>query len=110
AAGPALRPLGDLAEVRRGLTTGANDVFYLPRARAAALGLEGDALVPLLRSPRAAGERIAVDPDGTPHLALLVPAGAGRGSHPAALRYLDEAAPRARGATLAARDPWWALP
>ena len=38
-AGRRLVPLGALAEVWRGVTSGANDVFYLPRARAAALGL-----------------------------------------------------------------------
>ena len=35
AAAARLVPLGELVEVRRGVTSGANEVFYLPRARAA---------------------------------------------------------------------------
>ena len=45
-------PLGELAVVRRGLTTGANAFFYLTRDQAARRGVERELLVPALRSPR----------------------------------------------------------
>jgi hypothetical protein len=111
-AGPALRPLGALAEVRRGVTSGANDIFYLTRARAAELALEPALLAPLLRSPRAAAaDRIAIDPDATPHVALLAPSDrAALERHPVACRYLDGHLERAATPSLAARRAWWSLP
>ncbi|RMH44806.1 MAG: hypothetical protein D6689_01435 [Deltaproteobacteria bacterium] len=105
AAGDRLIALGEVADVRRGATTGANDVFYLPRARAAALGIEPEALVPLLKRP---ADRIDVDPRATPLVAVAVdPARAAR--LPGARRYLASRREVATRRTLRARDPWWAL-
>jgi predicted RNA methylase len=111
AAGDALVPLGELAEVWRGFTTGANEIFYVDRARAAELGLEADALVPLVRSPRAGAPCIDVDPDATTHLALVLPAEAAALARlPAARRWVDVHADAAVRPTLRARPSWWALP
>jgi len=112
AAGDRLLPLEQMATVRRGVTSGANDLFYLSRDRAAQLGLEPDLLAPLLRSPREPGsETIAIDPTALPTLVLLAPADeAELAGFPAARRYVVEHADAAGRATLRARSPWWALP
>ena len=99
-----LVPLGTLAEVRRGVTSGANSFFYLTRADAARAGLEPSVLRPLLRSPRAA-PRIAVTAAALPSVALV----ADRLS-PAARAYVAAHRALAERPTLAARDRWWALP
>jgi hypothetical protein len=111
AAGDRLVRLDRLAEVRRGVTSGANRLFYVSRARAAALGLEPAVLVPLLRSPREpGGETIAVDPAALPTLALLAPAAAGElARFPAARRYIGQHVALAARPTLRARPSWWAL-
>ena len=111
-AGDRLVPLAELAEVRRGITSGANDLFYLPRERAAALGLEPAVLAPLLRSPRdAGGGTIEVDPARLDTLALIAPADErALAGYPAARRYVAGRAAAADRPTLRARRPWWALP
>ena len=111
AAGDRLVPLDRLAEVRRGVTSGANQLFYVSRARAAELELEPALLAPLLRSPREpGGETIAVDPAALATLALLAPPGAGAlARFPSAGRYIAEHAELAGRPTLRARPSWWAL-
>lgn len=44
--------LGDIAEVRRGFTTGANEFFYLDEARIRQWGIEEEFLRPVVKSPR----------------------------------------------------------
>ncbi len=107
AVGDALVPLGDVASIRRGITSGANDVFYLPRARADELGLERDILLPMVRRP---GDRIGVDPDASSHVAVVMPPTATPEDYPAAHAYFDARADAALRPTLRARSPWWALP
>jgi adenine-specific DNA-methyltransferase len=110
AAGAALVPLGALASVRRGVTSGANEVFYLPRERARALGIESDVLLPMVRSPRRA-PAIAVEPGAATHVALVCPpAGDAWPRQPGARRYLEAHRHVAERPTLRARRPWWALP
>lgn len=109
--GDRLVRLGDVAEVRRGITSGANDVFYLTRARAAELGLERELLVPLVRSPRERGAAtICLDPAATTHVAIACPADEGElARYPVAARYIGDQAAVAERPTLRARTPWWAL-
>jgi hypothetical protein len=110
-AGHQLVPLAALAEVWRGFTTGANQVFYVGRERAAELGLEAEALVPLVRSPRAGAPCIDVDPASTTHLALVLPPDPDALARlPATRRWLDHHADAAARPTLRARPLWWALP
>jgi hypothetical protein len=111
-AGDALVPLGALARVRRGITSGANDIFYLSRARARELGLERALLAPLVRAPRErAAAAIAIDPASTPDVALVCPPDPDAlARHPAARRYVDDHAAAAARPTLRNRRPWWALP
>jgi N-6 DNA Methylase len=125
AAGDALVPLGTLAKVRRGVTSGANEVFYLSRERAHELGIEPELLLPLLRSPRGA-TTIAVEPRAATHVALVCPPGpdgddgganGGTGDsanawpcHPGARRWFQAHQHVAERPSLRARQPWWALP
>ncbi len=110
AAGDALVPLGQLAEVRRGVTSGANEVFYLERAQAHALGIEPEVLLPLLRSPRSS-TRIAVDPDTATHVAVVcLPEHDALARYPGARRYFESHQHVADRPSLQAREPWWALP
>ena len=53
--------LGDIAEVRRGFTTGANEFFYLDAERIQAWGVESEFLKPVIKSPREC-KSIRVDP------------------------------------------------
>lgn len=52
--------LGDIAEVRRGFTTGANEFFYLDEQRIAEWKIEKEFLQPVIKSPREC-KRILVD-------------------------------------------------
>jgi len=60
AAGKLVR-LGDVAEVRFGIKTGANDFFLLDEQKVADWGIEDDFLVPVLKSPREC-KRLTIDP------------------------------------------------
>ncbi|MFB3896626.1 MAG: Eco57I restriction-modification methylase domain-containing protein [bacterium] len=53
--------LGDIAEVRRGFTTGANEFFYLDEQRIKEWGIESEFLKPVIKSPREC-KRILIDP------------------------------------------------
>jgi len=53
--------LGDIAEVRRGFTTGANKFFYLDAERIRQWGIEEEFLKPVIKSPREC-KRILIDP------------------------------------------------
>ena len=53
--------LGDIAEVRRGFTTGANEFFYLDAERIGEWGIESEYLKPVIKSPREC-KSIRVDP------------------------------------------------
>jgi predicted RNA methylase len=111
AAGDALVPLSALAEIRRGVTSGANDVFYLKRAQAAELGLEAAALAPLVRSPyNGSPAPIAIDPATTPLVALALPPGADLAATPQVAAWIGRHAPAAARPSLAGREPWWSLP
>ena len=49
---PLLVRLGDIAEVRFGIKTGANKFFYLDKERIKEWGIEDEFLVPVIKSPR----------------------------------------------------------
>jgi methylase of polypeptide subunit release factors len=60
---------GDLFTIRRGLATGKNSFFILPRAEAARLGLPEEFLRPILAAPRHLPDTmIEANPDGFPRL------------------------------------------
>lgn len=53
--------LGDIADVRRGITTGVNDFFYFTDTKAKEWGIEEEFLKPVIKSPREC-KSILVDP------------------------------------------------
>ncbi len=57
--------LGDVATVRCGVTTGANDFFYLTPERIAEFGIEAKYCRPVMTTPQES-RRIAVDPARLP--------------------------------------------
>ena len=65
--GDKLVPLKEIADVRRGVTTGANEFFILTRKEADDWGIEDEFLVPILKSPREC-KTIEIVPEKLPHL------------------------------------------
>ena len=53
--------LGDIVEVRRGFTTGANEFFYFDTERIQEWGIESEYLKPVIKSPREC-KNICIDP------------------------------------------------
>ena len=105
-AGVALRPLGTLATVRRGFTTGANEFFYL-RARDPQ-GIEPTCLAPVLRAEKGA-RSISVDAARLTTRAFLAPAGRVDTLPPGARAWVEGHAELRTRSTLAARPTWWSL-
>ena len=107
-----LVPLGKVATIRRGVTSGANDIFYLTRQRAKAYQIETCLLKPLLRSPRTPGENtINISPTETKHLAVVFDnEDQTLDQFPQAAQYFAARANCATRATLRARKKWWMIP
>jgi adenine-specific DNA-methyltransferase len=108
--------LRDLFRIQRGLATGANEFFILPRREAQARGLADRFLRPILPSPRALRQTvIAGGPDGYPlldePLVLLdceLPEAEIRAAYPALWAYLETADEEIRGRYLVRkRTPWY---
>jgi len=111
AAGDAVVPLRELAEVRRGLTTGANHVFYLKREAAKRERLERGFLAPVVRSPfNGAPAPIAIAPEESPLVAIALPPDAKLARTPRIARWLRAHEAEALLTSAARRDPWWSLP
>ena len=110
--------LGDLFTIKRGLVTGANAFFILPREEALARGIPPVHLTPILPSPRHLLENvIEADPDGFPRLPnpqVLIdcdrPEADLQQSAPALAAYLAEGRSRglASGYLTSRRTPWYA--
>ncbi|MFW5805733.1 MAG: Eco57I restriction-modification methylase domain-containing protein [Bacteroidales bacterium] len=62
-----LVPLKEIADVRFGIKTGANEFFILTRQKADEWGIEDEYLVPILKSPRQV-QTIVIDPAKIPTL------------------------------------------
>ena len=105
-------PLRELAEIRRGLTTGANAVFYVTRDDARALRLEREYLRPVVRSPfNGSPAPIPKAPDDAPLHPIVLPPDARvlrRAPHIRAWLARHEAT--VAGTSVERRDPWWSLP
>jgi SAM-dependent methyltransferase len=111
AAGDSLVPLHELADVRRGLTTGANHVFYLRREAARAERLEQKFLAPVVRSPfNGAPAPIAIAPDESPLVAIALPPETKLSRVPRIHRWLRAHEADALATSAGRRDPWWSLP
>ena len=110
--------LGDLFMIRRGLATGSNAWFILPRAEARRLALPDRFLRPILPSPRYLQDAIiAADLDGFPRLdrALVLldcdlPPEEVERDYPSLWTYLQAATTQniPQGYLLSRRTPWYA--
>ncbi|MBA3456012.1 MAG: hypothetical protein H0T42_23135 [Deltaproteobacteria bacterium] len=104
-------PLRELAEVRRGLTTGANHVFYLRREVAREHRLENRYLAPVVRSPfNGAPAPIAIAPGESPLVAIALPPDIALTKVPRIAAWLRDHEAEALATSAARREPWWALP
>ena len=108
--------LGELFRIRRGIATGANEFFILPRSEAQRLELPNEFLKPILPSPRMMPEVIIQDAgDGYPALssplALLdcpLPEEQVRRKYPSLWRYFGTASEELRQRYLIrTREPWY---
>jgi adenine-specific DNA-methyltransferase len=107
--------ISDLFRIRRGLATGSNDFFILPRETAEAYGFNPDHLKPVLPSPKNLRQLvIGADPDGYPaidrQLALIdcdVPEGMLPDADPALDAYLKTASAGVRGSYLVRNRKLW---
>lgn len=102
--------LGDIAEVRRGFTTGANEFFYLDAERIQEWGIEAEFLKPVIKSPREC-KSIRVDPSQLQFKLFMCHADKASLSGTAALEYIEwgesqgyHQRPSCRG-----RPRWWDL-
>jgi adenine-specific DNA-methyltransferase len=109
--------LGDLFTIRRGLATGANHFFILPREQAASLGLPEEFLRPILPSPRyLESDEIQGGQDGHPRLknplVLLdcpLPPDTVRRKYPRLWSYLEKGIGEGvqTGYLCSGREPWY---
>ncbi|MEU1907442.1 Eco57I restriction-modification methylase domain-containing protein [Streptomyces hygroscopicus] len=108
--------LSDFFKIRRGLATGSNAFFIIPRSKAEELGIQSRFLRPILPSPRnLKDDSIATDSSGWPdlpkQLALLdcpLPIEQVREENPELAAYLDSADEKVRGGYLVTkRSPWY---
>ncbi len=102
--------LGDITEVRRGFTTGANAFFYLDDERIREWGIEDEFLKPVIKSPREC-KSIRVDPSQLQFKLFMCHADKAALTGAAALDYIEwgesqgfHQRPSCRG-----RAKWWDL-
>lgn len=102
--------LGDIAEVRCGFTTGANEFYYLDADRIQAWGIESEYLKPVIKSPREC-KSIRVDPNQLQFKLFMCHADKAALSGTAALEYIEwgksqgvHQRPSCKG-----RTRWWDL-
>lgn len=108
--------LSQFFKVQRGIATGANEFFILPRSEAASKGLPARFLTPILPSPRHLKTTV-IEPDGggypaiEPQLALLscdLPEAQVREAYPDLWRYLATAEANVLDRYLVRkRQPWY---
>lgn len=110
--------LGDLFSIRRGIATGSNEFFIIPREVAECMGLPRRFLRPILPSPRhLSATIIEADVDGYPTvgrpMSLLDcdrPESEVRRDYPTLWAYLEEGIKKGvdRGYLASRRTPWYA--
>lgn len=109
--------LADLLDIKRGMATGANQFFILPRDKAARLGIPEDAARPILPSPRNLRVEIvdgddAGYPTGTDALCVIdcrLSESVLRRKHQAFWEYLESGMARGihEGYLTSRRTPWY---
>ena len=108
--GDKLVRLGDIATVRRGVTTGANAFFYLKPDRIAEWGIEDEFLAPVMTSPTES-RSIIVDPATLPYRIFLCHKDKADLNGTGALAYIEwgETQGDHLGRSVASRHRWWDL-
>jgi len=109
-AGDKLSPLGNIAEVRFGIKTGANEFFYLTEEQAKAWGIEEEYLKPVVKSPREL-QSIIVDPAKLKYRLLMVHEDKRALKGKRVLKYINwgESQGYHKRPTCASRERWWDL-
>ena len=102
--------LGDLADVKRGITTGANEFFYLTRDEIASWGIEDKYLKPVMTSPQES-RSITVDLSEMSRKLFVCDAGKNDLSGTAALDYIEwgEAIGYCERPSVKNRKRWYSL-
>jgi Eco57I restriction-modification methylase len=102
--------LGDVAEVRFGIKTGANEFFYLDEARARQWGIEPEFLVPVIKSPREC-RSILIDASTLKSKLFLCNKGKAELKGTKALEYIQwgESEGFQKRPSCAGRPRWWDL-
>lgn len=102
--------LGEIAEVRRGITTGANEFFYLDEEQARQWQIEPDFLQPVIKSPREC-KSILIDPATLKLKLFLCHQSREQLKGTAALRYIEwgESQNFHRRPSCRGRVRWWDL-
>ena len=100
--------LGDVATVRRGVTTNANDFFYLTAECIGKFGIEAEYYRPVMTTPQES-RRIAVDTATLPKRLFMCHAGKAELAGTGALAYIEwgEAQEYHKGASFAKKTSWW---
>ena len=102
--------LGDVAEVKRGFTTGANEFFYLDDQRIEEWGIEEEFLKPVIKSPREC-RSILIDPSQLKFKLFMCGADRTDLAGTAALEYIEwgESEGFDQRRSCSARARWWDL-
>ena len=102
--------LGDIAEVRFGIKTGANEFFYLDEAKIREWGIEKKFLKPVIKSPREC-KRIFVDPTVLKFKIFMCHYERKELKGTAALKYIEwgESQGFQKRPSCAGRTRWWDL-
>ena len=102
--------LGDIAEIRRGFTTGANEFFYLDDEKIQEWGIESEYLKPVIKSPREC-KSIRVDPSQLQFKLFMCHADKAALAGTATLEYIQwgESQGYHQGPSCRSRPRWWDL-
>ena len=102
--------LGDVAEVRRGFTTGANEFFYLDAEAIRRWGIEDEFLKPVIKSPREC-KSILIDPNQLKFKLFMCGKDKEDLEGTAALEYIEwgESLEYDRRPSCSGRARWWDL-
>jgi len=102
--------LGDIAQVRRGFTTGANEFFYLDEGRIKERGIENEFLRPIIKSPREC-KSILVKPEDLKYKVFMCHKEKSELKGTSALDYIEWGQSQGyhRRPTCRSRPRWWDL-
>jgi len=102
--------LGDIAEVRFGIKTGANEFFYLDEARIKEWGIEEEFLKPVIKSPREC-KSILIKPEDLKYKVFMCHKDKKNLKGTNALKYIEWGEKQGfhKRPTCASRQRWWDL-